>query len=262
MKDIISSDKIKSQIKTEFIGHKIYCYDCVDSTNLTAKENQTEPEGTVFIANHQLKGRGRLQREWSSESSSGIYMSILLKPSLPPEEFSLITLLAGLSVTVALNKISGKQSFIKWPNDCIISGKKVSGILTELSVSDTNNVIVGIGINVNNSSFPADLKDKATSLYMENHYKYDRCEIIGNVLSEFEKYYNKFLKNGFSSLIDEYSKLCITSGREVEIITPSENYKAKAIGVDSSGKLLIEKDGKTEAIGSGEVSVRGILGYV
>jgi len=205
MKDKISPDKIKSYINTEFTGCKINCYDCVISTNLTAKENHSEPEGTVFIAEHQLKGRGRLQREWTSEASSGIYMSILLKPPLSPDRLSVITLVTGLAAASALNKISKEKVCIKWPNDLLINSKKVCGILTELSVSEQGkyNVIAGIGLNVNNTSFPAELQDKATSLFMENQQEYDRSQLVGILLSEFEEYYNKFLKYGFSALLEE-----------------------------------------------------------
>lgn len=255
--------KIKEKINTEFIGKNIIFYDTIDSTNLLAKRNLHEADGTVFIANHQTNGRGRLSREWISEVSNGIYMSILLKPAIPPQELSKITLVTGLSIVSALNKISQEKTYIKWPNDCVINKKKVSGILTELSATDSeNNVIVGIGINVNNKLFPSELTDKATSLFLENQKTFDRSEIIALTLIEFEKHYNKFLKQGFSSLIDDYSNLCITIGHEVEIITPSEKYYAKAIGIDPEGKLLIERNGITQTVISGEVSVRGSFGYV
>lgn len=254
---------IKEKLNTEFIGKKILYYNTTDSTNLEAKRNCHHPDGTVFIANHQTNGRGRLSREWASDSSNAIYMSILLKPTLTPEDISKITLIAGLSVTSALNKISKEKTYIKWPNDCILNKKKVCGILTELSITNSeNNVIVGIGINVNNTSFSDELKDKATSLFLENHKTFNCSEIIALTLSEFEIYYSLFLKQGFSSLIDEYSSLCITIGREVEIITPSEKYTAKAIGITSEGELLIEREGLTEKLKSGEVSVRGFFGYI
>lgn len=262
--NIISVDGIKSHLNTEFIGNKIFYYDNLDSTNITAKENHTEPDGTVFIAEYQQKGRGRLSRSWNCEPMSGIYMSILLKPEIPPCSVSQITLIAGLAVTSAAEKISEQPVSIKWPNDVLINSKKICGILTELTAEENciNYAVVGIGINVNNQTFPDELKEKATSLAIENKKSFNRSEIIALVLSEFEKYYKIFLKNGFSPLLDDYSRRCITLNREVEIITPTLKYPAIAEAVDSDGRLIIRRNGKQEIINSGEVSVRGIYGYI
>lgn len=263
MEEKLSVSKIKSKLNTEFFGRKIHHFSVTDSTNSLAKENPQEPDGTVFIAEKQLKGRGRLSREWLSEQSEGIYMSVLLKPSIPPEQIPKITLVAGLSATVALNKISSENVLIKWPNDCVINGKKICGILTELScLPSENTVTVGIGINVNNTLFPKDLKSKATSLLLETGRTYSREDIVSLILSEFEKRYIIFLNQGFSALAAEYSRLCVTLDREVEIISPSERYTAYASGIDSEGRLLINLSDGVKAIDSGEVSVRGILGYV
>lgn len=262
--DKISIEEIKRCLDAEFIGKKIFYYENIDSTNTAAKENYTEPDGTVFIAEHQEKGRGRLSRNWDSEPMSGIYMTILLKPEISPYAVSQITLVAGLAVTAAIEKLSREPVYIKWPNDVVIHGKKVCGILTELTAEENriNYAVVGIGINVNTKKFSDELKEKATSLFMENNKMFNRSELAATVLSEFEKYYTLFLKKGFSEILEDYSKKCITIGREVEVITPAVKYQAIAQGIDEEGRLLIKRNGRVEAINSGEVSVRGIYGYI
>ncbi len=252
-------EEILNILDTEFIGKNIVFYNSVDSTNLRAKENPGEPEGTVFLADFQECGRGRMTRQWESEEKSGIYMSILLKPEISPERLSGITQIAGICVAVALEKLFDLPGAIKWPNDIVIGGKKVCGILCEFSKPS---VIVGIGVNVNNKSFSKELMDKATSVFMETGKEACRSKLTAKILEEFERIYQRFLEGGFSEILEEYKKRCITLGKDVEIITPVSSYRARAVDIAPDGALVVEHKGKKEYINSGEVSVRGILGYV
>lgn len=264
MKDRISANLIKKSLDTISIGRNIICFDTTDSTNAEAKRSLASPHGTVFIAEHQQKGRGRLSRVWESEKSSGIYMSILLKPQITGDSVAQLTLVAGLATASAIKKISRLPILIKWPNDIVSSGKKLCGILAELTQSDndTQNVIMGIGVNVNNRDFPEEISHTATSLFCETNIIYNRSELIAAILSEFERYYEKFIVHGFSALSEEYSTLSATLNREVNIVSPQGEYRAFAVGITNDGSLLISYDGKTEKVTSGEVSVRGIYGYI
>ncbi len=256
--------EIERNLTTEYIGRNIIFYENTDSTNRQAKLNNTEADGSVFIAENQNMGRGRLSREWASPPMSGIYMSLLLKPDISPASVSQITLVAGISVLQALGDYTEKDVFIKWPNDIVIGTKKVCGILTELAGEENriNYVVLGIGVNVNMKSFDEKIENKATSLFIEENKVFDRSEIIASILNAFEKNYNIFLESGFSALKEKYEKSCITLGKEVEIITPKKSYTAFSVGVDENGCLIVENDGKREIINSGEVSVRGLYGYV
>lgn len=245
----ITAEKIRKSLSAKVVGREIFCYDIVKSTNLTAKEQADFPEGSVFTAEAQTAGRGRLSRSWCSEEGAGIYMSILLKPQIDVGAVSCLTLLGGLAVCRA---VSGTG--IKWPNDVTVEDKKLCGILTERLT--TGEVVVGIGVNVNNSAFPDEIAEIATSLYMEEGKRYDRCEVITKILNELDALYAEFLKGGFSAVREEYIKHCVTLGRKIRVITPTGEYNAEAVGIAENGGLEIMRGGKTEVITSGEVSVR------
>lgn len=238
--------------------YNIIFYDCVDSTNLEAKRNSQMEDRTVFTAVTQTGGRGRLGRKWFSDEN-GLWMSVLLKPDISPAQCSFVTLVAGLAVCGVI-----ENSGIKWPNDIVLGSKKVCGILTEMSSSaeKLNYIVCGIGINLNNESFPDELSNIATSLYLETGGKTDREMFLNRFLSEFEFYYSRFVENGFSCLADEYRKKCITLGKDVTIIRGDNSYPAIAVDINENGELIVETENGTETVLSGEVSVRGIFGYV
>lgn len=248
--------KIPNYLDTKFIGKNIIVLDKTDSTNSECKRNPEKPDGTVYIADIQTNGRGRLGRSWESPKGTGAYFSIILKPNLAPEYVSQITLAAGLAVCKA---IKGK---IKYPNDIVISTKKVCGILTEYVAGKSPFCICGIGINVNTISFPDELKSRATSLYIETSKVQNRSEIVARVLNEFEIIYAEFLKNGLKNIIDEYKENCVTIGNNVVVIKNSETISGKCTDITVDGKLIIETENKIITVNSGEVSVRGIYGYV
>ncbi|MBS5302898.1 MAG: biotin--[acetyl-CoA-carboxylase] ligase [Clostridia bacterium] len=258
--DIITESGIKSGLTTDFIGHSLFIYDETDTTNNRAKESNTSPDGSVFIAEVQTHGKGSRGRGWTSPRGIGIWHSILLKPEISPLEVSQITLVAGLAVCKAI----GLNSMIKWPNDIVINGKKICGILTEMSaeINMVNYVVCGIGVNVNTESFDDDIADKATSMFIESGHKYVRNELIAKLLNEFEYYYKKFLDGGLSAILDEYKKCCVTLGREVNVIFKNETVRGTAVDVDENGSLAVQTENGIIHVTSGEVSVRGIYGYI
>lgn len=258
--DILTEYTIKSGLNTKFIGQNVFVYHETDSTNNRAKAEHTAPDGSLFIAEIQNHGKGRLGRGWEAPAGVGIWMSILLKPDLSPSDVSQITLIAGLAVCRGL----GHNAKIKWPNDIVIGSKKVCGILTEMSaeINMVDYVVCGIGINVNIPSFDGELSKKATSLLIETGEKHNRARIVGRVLTEFETLYTDFLENGLKNILSEYKNFCVTLNREVQVVYSHEAITAKAVDIDENGSLVIEKDGERITVNSGEVSVRGIYGYI
>lgn len=259
---------IKKYLTTNFIGKNIEYYDTIESTNIKAKEIAgSSDEGTVVIAEEQTMGRGRLGRNWTSPKGKGLWFSIVLKPNINVDKVSKITLIGAAAVHKALKKL-GIIPQIKWPNDIVIGGKKVCGILTEMVLQDENSyfVIMGIGINANLSEedFPEELKDKATSLKIVKRDEIDRNKLLACVLNNFEELYVPFKENDdILEVIKISRENSILLNKEVRIIKGNIERTGKAIDIDSEGQLIVEyKDGKIEAIHSGEVSVRGMEGYV
>lgn len=246
---------ITNKLTTKFIGRNIKQYQTIDSTNAEAKRNASLPDGTVFVADMQTNGRGRLGREWTSNDGKDIFMSLLLKPDIPVEEISKITLVAGIAAARAI----GLDCKIKWPNDIVIGTKKVCGILTELS---GKNAICGIGINVNTSLFDGELFDKATSMRIETGTTVSRGEVVARFLNELEPLYGRFIRDGFSAFVDSYRELCVTIGKDVNVIYPDRSFAGRAVDINDNGELIVETNGERITVFSGEVSVRGMLGYV
>lgn len=237
---------------------EIYYKEITESTNLDAKQAENAEDKSIFLADTQTNGRGRLGRTWSSPKGCGIWMSILLKPQGNIADISQITLIAGLAVSRAI-----EGTVIKWPNDVLMSNKKVAGILTEMSAESgkIKHIIVGIGINVNNSEFSCELCDKATSIYIEKGKITDREMLISDIAKEFFLIYDDFLKNGFKTLKEEYINKCATLNKEVYLVNNGEKRVAKAITITDKGELVIEYNENKEIVNSCEVSVRGLLGY-
>ncbi|MBR6403700.1 MAG: biotin--[Eubacterium sp.] len=260
---------------------KLNIFDEVGSTNALAKElvqsSETIPVlPQLFVADMQTAGRGRLGRSWTSPAGTGIWMSYLSKPDISPDLISGITILAALAVTKALTEYGSRHDLsispmIKWPNDIVVNGKKICGILTELvSIpnpgSYDNYVICGIGINVNTESFPEDIADKATSLYLETGKMWIREEIIRDTIVFLSEYISEYEKqNSLEFIREEYNSYLISLNQEVRLIDNSSDFSDKIYtskGIDATGALLVtDPDGNTSAVRSGEVSVRGLYGY-
>lgn len=266
--DVLTESEIKSQLKTEWAGNSIVYIQTVDSTNNLAKKLGEEkmPHGTLVIAEEQTAGKGRRGKSWSAPVKEGIWMTILLRPDLKPESASMLTLIAGLSVTKAIEEVTGLNVQIKWPNDIVYQGKKLCGILTEMSaeMEGIHYVVVGIGINVNIENFPEELEEKATSLKIACGRKISRVEIITSFLKYFEGDYQKFLQTESLELLkEEYEKRLVNKNQKVKVSEPKNEYIGTALGIENQGGLLVEKEDKSIVIvNSGEVSVRGVYGYV
>lgn len=258
--DNISLEEINSFLTTEFTARNIIYLNSTDSTNNECKRLEDKVDGTLVIAEQQTAGKGRLGRAWESPRGAGIWMSILLKPDIPLASVSQITLVAGMAACRAL----GNGSMIKWPNDIVIGSKKVCGILTEMSaeIERINYVICGMGVNVNTKEFPEELQDKATSLFIETGEMQNRAEITAKIMNEFERLYTVFIHEGFGALAGEYRNMCITLNRRVQVIYKNDTVLGTAADVDDSGNLIVETDNGKIVVSSGEVSVRGIYGYI
>ena len=266
--DVITQAELKSILKTRWIGNRLEYFDETDSTNIRARKLAEEgaPHGTMVVADRQTAGKGRRGRSWVSPAGTGIWMSMVLRPSMAPMSASMLTLIAGLAVVKGVKESTGLEAMIKWPNDAVLNGKKICGILTEMSteVECIRYVIPGIGINVNIDDFPEEIRDKATSLKLEAGRNIKRSPVIAAVADSFEYYYDIFMKtSNMSGLKDDYNKALVNKDREVLVLDPRGQYKGRALGIDDEGSLLVrQEDGNVSAVISGEVSVRGIYGYV
>lgn len=253
--DILYSEEILSGLKTSIIGNKIHHYEELESTNEEAKRlAHDEDEGTVIISETQKSGRGRMGRDWTSPRG-GIYISVILKPTIPASHAYHLTLVAGIAVANAIRNL-GINACIKWPNDIIINNRKVCGILTEINaeIEKINYIVLGIGINANvdTGMFSSEIKEGSTSLKSELGKPVERVSFVQNLLYEFEQDYIKFKSKPFTDIVDEWISLSDTIGKEVSIMTPSKMVEGKAVGVTKNGALIVKKDdGEKEEIIAG-----------
>ena len=265
--DLLTASEVASWLQTQEIGSKICYKDEIDSTNNWAKElaQKDYPSGTVCLADMQSKGKGRRGRSWESPAGSSLYFTVMLRPDILPAQASPLTLVMGLSVAQSLKKYPGLDAKIKWPNDIVVNGKKVCGILTEMSaqIDYLEYLVIGTGVNVNRMEFPEELQATATSLQIETGEKQSRARLAAEILNCFEKNYKTFLKSGdLAGLQEDYNELLVNKDREVRVLTPGNEYTGLALGINNKGELLVQKeDGSQEAVYAGEVSVRGIYGY-
>lgn len=265
--DIISEDELKSIRRTEWIGQEIFYFPVIDSTNTKAKQLAEEgyPEGTLVVAEQQDAGRGRRGRSWESPWGSGIFMTLMLKPDIKPDNASMLTLVAALAVAAAIRKCTKRPAGIKWPNDIVMNGKKVCGILTEMSaqIDYVNHIVIGIGVNVHNEIFPKELAQMATSLYLETNEHQNRAALIEEIWEQFEQYYEIFLqKQDLSGLVREYENHLVNMHQIVRVLDPKEPFEGKAMGITARGELIVDTWESRKLVSAGEVSVRGIYGYV
>ncbi len=266
--DILSQAEILSSIRGSWAGREILYLDEVDSTNTAAKKaaENGAVHGTLVVSERQTGGKGRRGRAWDSPRETGIFMTLILRPNMAPVHASMLTLVAALAVADGIRECTGAESLIKWPNDIVMSGKKVCGILTEMSADPDciNYVAVGIGINVNMEEFPEEIRGVAASIFTETGKKTKRSLLISAVMAAFERYYEVFMKTtDMSGLLEDYNGKLANCGRTVRVLDPAGEYSGTAIGIDREGELLVEMEDTTvRRVLSGEVSVRGIYGYV
>jgi BirA family biotin operon repressor/biotin-[acetyl-CoA-carboxylase] ligase len=259
MPDILAPSLIQGELGEKEIGRSIiHCFR-TDSTNTVALDlaQQGAEHGTVVVAEEQTAGRGRLGRTWYSEKSSGIYVSVILRPPLSPTAAPILTLMAGVATHHALSSVTGLGVDIRWPNDLLVNGKKVCGILTEMSaeLGRLHAIVLGIGINVNHGEMPAELKSVATSLRIETRRTWSRVQIFIALLKELERYYRMLLEKGSAAIAERWaSASTYASGKRIRIVTAEAESLATTIGLDRSGTLRVRyDDGNEDALVAGEI---------
>ena len=278
----MSRDEILSRLRSEYMGRSLYYYEETDSTNLRIRQLADEgaDEGTLAVSDMQTAGRGRRGRGWISPPGMNIYMSLLLKPDIAPSDAPMITIIMAMAVCDAVCDMVGGAGVvpgadretpdvrIKWPNDIVVNGRKVCGILTEMDMAGDriDRVTVGVGINVNQSDrdlFPQDIRETATSLKLECGADVNRAVLIARIMEEFERLYVRFVqKRNLGFMHDRYEERLAGLGNEVRVLDPQGEYTGVSRGITDRGELLVETaDGTVQTVYAGEVSVRGLYGY-
>lgn len=283
--DVYNKAEIDNTIDTDYIGRNSFFYNIIGSTNTEAKRLAEEgaPDGTLVVADRQTAGKGRRGRSWISPEGANIYFSLMLKPDFHPSQAPMLTLVMALAVADAISILqegyraqddkhqksengSATNIGIKWPNDIVVNGKKVCGILTEMSVERDyiQYVVIGTGINVKQQVFDAEFADHASSLEAELDSFVSRSGLIGLIMKAFEKYYEEFKKAGSLGAVKaDYEKYLVNINREVCVLDPKGEYRGISLGINDNGELLVKtEDGAVNEVYAGEVSVRGIYGYV
>ena len=265
----MNKEVLLSHLRSQTMGRTCVAFEETDSTNVQADRLAAEgaPHGTLVVADAQTAGKGRRGRTWVSKAGTNIYMSLMLRPEISPEHASMLTLVMGLSTAKVLGTVvSGYGEIgIKWPNDLVWDGKKICGILTEMRMdgAKVDHVVIGVGINVNGTDFPEELRETAASLCMVTGKELSRELLTARIMEQFEQDYEVFLKTEtLSGLIEDYNHFLVNRDREVRVLDPQMEYTGIARGINEQGELLVECEGERKRVYAGEVSVRGIYGYV
>ena len=259
--DLLLPHEINENLHTRIVGKEIHAYRALKSTNELAYRlaRDDAPEGTLVISDHQTQGRGRMGRGWFSPPKAGLWLSLVLRPPIPPTKAPAISVCTGLALALSVREMTQLDARIKWPNDCIIHGKKVAGILLELSaeLDKIDFVILGVGINVNQDreAFPKSLARKATSLKMELGEEVDRLKLLKVFLENFEKAYSEFLQNGLERLRPDIKRLSALLGEEIKVRWGKRTLKGKAKDINEDGSLIIKTTRGEKTVSAGEVTV-------
>jgi BirA family biotin operon repressor/biotin-[acetyl-CoA-carboxylase] ligase len=257
-------EELRNARKGRRIGREILFFDRLDSTNRLGREYalQEAEEGLVILAESQTQGKGRRGRVWESPPGVNLYISVILRPVLPPDVAPQITLLAGVAGAKALVRASGLEARLKWPNDIFIQGKKVAGILAEMEMegSKIRFVILGVGVNVNGGTaeLSSDLQGKATSLRAEGGRKFSRARVAAELLEELENEYELFLREGFSArLREEWDRLSWINQKWVTVKAMDQEFPGRVLGLDTDGALLlVDPQGRRQRLIAGDISLR------
>lgn len=271
--DRMSASEIASRLKTAWAGRRLHYLDSTGSTNTDAKRlgEEGEPHGTTVVADVQTAGKGRRGRSWQTLSGTALSFTLLLRPDFGPDKASMITLVMALSVAEAVEEVTGVAVGIKWPNDIVMNRKKICGMLTEMTMTpemdEIQYVVVGAGINVNNASteeFQEEVRSVATSLRIETGRQYNRALLLNQVLVRFEENYGIFVETlDLSALRKRYESHLLNIGSQVRVLDPAGEYVGVAEGIDTQGELIVMREnGEKTPVYAGEVSVRGLYGYV
>jgi BirA family biotin operon repressor/biotin-[acetyl-CoA-carboxylase] ligase len=257
--DVLVPSLIRPEQGENEIGHSMVHYFRTDSTNTAALRlaAQGAAHGTVVVAEEQAAGRGRLGRTWYSEKASGIYASVILRPPLSPAAAPVLTLLAGLAAQSAVSSTTGLSVDIRWPNDLLVNGKKVCGILTEMQaeLDRLHVVVLGIGINVNHAQMPPQLKGIATSLRIETQKTWSRVHLAKALLKELSRFYLLLLEQGSAAITRRWeAESSFAMGKQVRVVLPGGEFLATTAGLEPSGALRVRyEDGREESLVAGEI---------
>lgn len=258
--DILVPRLVQPRLKGTPFGRRIHHFLKIDSTNSVALRlaAEGEPHGSLVLAEEQAAGRGRLGRSWYSEKTSGLYLSIVLRPPLAPQQAPLLTLVAGLAVREAVVQVAGLAVDLRWPNDLLAGGRKFGGILTEMQAEAQriHYVVVGIGVNANHSKMPAELEGRATSVRLASGRPVSRLELLVHLLAAFDRYYNRLVGEGPAPLISRFSEVSsYATGKRVLVSGPKEKMSGVTAGLDATGNLLVRRDdGQVVPVLAGDVT--------
>jgi BirA family biotin operon repressor/biotin-[acetyl-CoA-carboxylase] ligase len=261
--EVLDPNAIQSGLRTRVIGKRVLCFQQMDSTNayLMDLASKGEPEGTVVLAEEQTAGRGRFGRTWKALPVTSLLVSVLLRPRLSLANSCKLSLIAALAVRRTLQEVATLTSTIKWPNDVLVNGRKVCGILAETTTSADQSsmpaLVLGIGLNVNQDreDFPDEFRDQATSLRIEADRKQGRLPLLLNLLSSLEDLYLAFEQNGFSPLLGELRQSSAVIAKRVTVQVGAYNLEGTVEDLDEDGRLLMRLDtGSTTILTSGEVT--------
>lgn len=259
--DILAPQLLRRSLSGTLFGKRIHHFFKVDSTNSVAMRlgQEEEPHGAIVVAEEQTGGHGRAGRAWHSEKTSGIYVTVLLRPQIAPMHAPLITLMTGLAARAAVKEQTGLEADIRWPNDLLLGSRKFCGILTEMHAEPdrVRFVIIGLGLNVNHAKFPDALAGSATSIRMEAGKVFSRLELLAKLLRQINRYYNLFVAEGGAPLVAQFEQASsFARGKRVRIAAPGETYTGVTDGLDASGMLCVKRDdtGQTAIVISGDVS--------
>jgi BirA family transcriptional regulator, biotin operon repressor / biotin---[acetyl-CoA-carboxylase] ligase len=260
--DLCIPDLKKNISTSKKIGHEIFLYDSVFSTNTVAMElaSQGFPDGTVVIADAQTAGKGRLGRSWSSPPGKNLYMSIILRPGISPRDATALTLLGAVACASALRRSASVPVSIKWPNDLMIGHCKIGGILTEIraDLDHINYAIVGIGININltDEDMTDDIKAIATSIFIETGGRFSRSELAGAIILDFDKWYGRLLTKGKNIIANEWLTMSSTIGKRIRVTAMNQTFEGVAEGIDDEGLLIVKLlDGMYRKVSAGDVTM-------
>ncbi len=255
--------EISACLKTQWLGRAVCYQELVDSSNNLAKSlaNGGCPDGLVVVAEEQGAGKGRLSRGWASPKGKGLWFSVVLKPSFLPEEAPKCTLLAAVAVVKAVNSIKGVKAAIKWPNDILLNGRKLVGILTEMNAEfgHINHIVIGIGLNTHAvpEDYPEDVREIAISVADVAQEEFSRVGLLAAILKNMEELYEQACSQGFAPVFEEWRRYSCTLGQEVKVIAPDMTYYGTALDIDEQGLLIVRKqDGTIEKVVAGDVSIR------
>jgi len=254
---------IKSKLAQSRLGGEVFYFETVDSTNNCARNalHEGADHGSLFLADSQRMGRGRFGRSWQSTPGAGIYLSVILRPNLDREDCPKVSLIAGLAAVLAVNRIAGVHANLKWPNDVLLGGKKICGILSEFHSPTPDNcgIIVGVGVNVHHDRdcFKGDLENTATSLEIESGRSLNRNDLIVAFLEDLDSHLSLLENGDFKRAVDLWMENCEMFGKEINISQGGSTFRGKALGLDEQGNLLLELDGgKLMSFDSGEATLK------